>query len=76
MPPGDDVPSEAVAFIDPGGTLRFAVTAEDGRRSADWRVWTARNSDDIYVAARQVVGDFKVSLHQSGSWQHGFIFGR
>lgn len=58
--------------IAPGGTFRFAVTAADGRRSVDWRVWTAPNSDDVYVAARQAGGEVKVSLHQSASWQHGF----
>jgi len=64
---------EPTTSIDPGGTLRFVVAAADGRRSVDWRVWTARNSDDAYVAARLVAGEIKVSLHESGSWQHGFV---
>lgn len=59
------------AAIPPGGTVRF--NASDGsRRSADWRVWTSPNADDVYAAARLTAGEIKVSLHQSGSWQHGF----
>jgi hypothetical protein len=37
----------------PGETLRFAVAAPDGRPSEGWRIRTARNTDDVYVAARQ-----------------------
>jgi hypothetical protein len=49
------------------------LSASDGtHRSADWRVWTSRNADDVYAAARLTGGEIKVSLHQSGSWQHGF----
>jgi hypothetical protein len=62
--------SEPAAFR-PGGTIRF--NASDGaRRSADWRVWTSPNADDVYAAARLTAGEIKVSLHQSRSWQHGF----
>jgi len=56
-----------------GGGVRFAVTGSDGRRSADWRVSTSRNHDDVYLAARLAARWIKVSLHESGSWQHGFI---
>jgi hypothetical protein len=56
----------------PGGTARIAVVDGTGLRSADWRVWTSKNSDDVYLAARLAAGEIKVSLHQSGSWQHGF----
>jgi hypothetical protein len=59
------------AAIQTGGTIRFNVS--DGtRRSADWRVWTSSNADDVYAAARLTAGEIKISLHQSGSWQHGF----
>jgi hypothetical protein len=55
-----------------GGTLRFNVVDKD-RRSVDWRVWTSAHADDVYVAARLVVNSIKISLHESGSWQHGFV---
>lgn len=59
------------AALPPGGTIRF--NASDGtHRSADWRVWTSPNADDVYAAARLTAGEIKVSLHKSGSWSHGF----
>jgi hypothetical protein len=59
------------APIPPGGAVRF--NASDGtRRSADWEAWTSKNSDDVYAAARLTAGEIKVSLHQTGSWSHGF----
>lgn len=56
----------------PGGAVRFAVAADDGKRSASWIVWTSKNSDDVYLAARSTAGISKVSLHHTGSWQYGF----
>jgi hypothetical protein len=59
------------AAIPPGGTVRFNAS-EGTRRSADWRVWTSPNFDDVYAAARLTAGEIKISLHQTGSWSHGF----
>src|SRR5713226_7077109 len=64
-------PPAVPAALPPDSTVRFNVT--DGScRSAEWRVWTAKNADDVYAAARLTAGEIKISLHQSGSWQHGF----
>ena len=59
--------------------LRVAVGGPTSRRSSVWRIWThnglserAANSN-VYVAVRSLAGVFKVSLHESGSWQCGFI---
>jgi hypothetical protein len=60
------------AALPPDSSIRFNVT-DGSRRSVDWRIWTVKNADDVYVAARLVAGEIKISLHQSGSWQHGFI---
>jgi hypothetical protein len=57
----------------PGGAVRFAVFAADGSRSGTWRVWTSRRQLDVYITARSMARSWKVSLHQSGSWQHGFV---
>jgi len=50
---------------------RFVVRAGDGRRSAQWRVWTgSRNtkpSDEVYIAPRSLGGEVKVSLHSDGT---------
>ncbi|WP_264032400.1 hypothetical protein [Cellulosimicrobium sp. SH8] len=53
--------------------VRFAVRASDGRRSAEWRLWTGdkKPTDETYLAPRSLAGDFKVSLHKSGYSQHG-----
>ena len=59
----------------PGGTVRLAVGTASGPRSSTWRVWTSKNADDVYVAARSTAGLMKASLHESGSWQFGFIDG-
>ncbi len=52
--------------------IRFAVGKPHGARSATWRVWKHRTSDDVYVAARRIAGQFKVSLHKDGTWLWGF----
>jgi hypothetical protein len=52
-----------------GGT-RFAVGTADGARSSVWRVWAYRS--DVYVAARSMVSEMRVSLHASGKWRAAF----
>jgi hypothetical protein len=54
----------------PDFEMRFFVGVADGRRSGPWRVWTKRN--DVYVGARQIAGQLKVSLHASGQCNHAF----
>ena len=54
---------------------RFGVGAEDGPRSAAWRLWTGKGTSDVYLAARTLGGHVKVSLHESdapGSWRFAF----
>jgi hypothetical protein len=58
--------------VGPGKGVRFAVFADDGRRSMAWTVWTSRHTLDAYLTARPLGGTWKISLHQSGSWQSGF----
>lgn len=48
--------------------IRFTV-GEPGRRSTVWRVWAPPGKDDVYIASRQSVGIFKISLHESGDWR-------
>lgn len=50
----------------PSVVARFAITAPDGRRSAEWRVWTGKNrkvTDELYLAPRHRAAEFKYSLH-------------
>jgi len=58
--------------VGPGKFVRLAVIDEAGRRSTTWNVWTSRHTLDAYITARPQGGRWKVSLHASGSWQHGF----
>lgn len=57
----------------PVTTCRFVVMAEDGRRSAVWRVWTGdkRPTDEVYAAHRMRASEVKFSLHSSGYRQFG-----
>lgn len=51
-------------------TLRFQVTAADGRCSDVSRAWSDGNN--VYLAPRMKGGEFKISLHESGKWRIGF----
>ena len=51
-------------------TIRFQVTAADGRCSDVWRAWS--NKNNVYLAPRLKGGEFKISLHESGKWRLGF----
>jgi hypothetical protein len=51
--------------------LRFAVGEPAGPRSSVWRVWMNDRRDDVYIAARSLASDLKVSLHPN-FWYFGF----
>jgi hypothetical protein len=55
-----------------GGVLRFQIVDTGDRASEAWRIWTTATTADVYIGARSIANDIKVSLHQSGIWQHGF----
>jgi len=64
--------STPAVSVGPGKSVRFAVIADDGRRSMTWTVWTSRHTLDAYLTARPMAGTMKVSLHHTLSWQIGF----
>lgn len=51
--------------------LRFAVGDPSGPRSSVWRIWMNDRRDDVYIAARALASDLKVSLHPE-FWYFGF----
>lgn len=51
--------------------LRFAVGEPAGPRSSVWRVWMNDRRDDVYISARALASDIKVSLHPE-FWYFGF----
>jgi hypothetical protein len=56
-----------------GAPLRFALGAAIGARSTIWTVFGSKNSDDVYVGARDTLPMAKLSLHQSGIWRRALI---
>ena len=64
-------PSDSLVLDNPG-TIRWASGHPDGPRSLTWQVIGSRNSDDVYVGARGMMQDMKLSLHQSGVWRWAF----
>ncbi len=52
--------------------VRFAVGDPAGAQSSVWRLWTSGKHSDVYLAARTVAQDLKISLHESGNWRHAF----
>jgi hypothetical protein len=61
--------------VGPGGAVRFAVGSLTGLRSGSWRIWSAKNTPDVYLAPRFAAGVQKISFHQSGSWSHSLLRG-
>jgi hypothetical protein len=59
--------------VQAGGTIRFAVGSPTGLRSSTWRIWSAKHTKNVYLAARSIAGLQKVSLHESQSWSHSFV---
>jgi hypothetical protein len=55
------------------GTIRFAVGSPTGLRSSTWRIWSAKHTKNVYLAARSIAGLQKVSLHESQNWSHSFV---
>jgi hypothetical protein len=64
-------PWDVVTLIGPGA-IRWATGHPDGPRSLTWTVIGGRNSDNVYVAARGLMGAAKLSLHESGVWRFAF----
>jgi hypothetical protein len=65
---GHDVERHPIPAMKKTSALRFAA-GEPGRRGTVWRLWGAKNADDVYLASRASAHEFKVSLHQSGDWR-------
>jgi hypothetical protein len=45
---------------------RFGVGDPNGKHSMVWKVWASRNSPDVYITARSLLGAMKASIHASG----------
>src|SRR4051794_6728676 len=47
----------------PRFVCRFAVGARDAAVSGIWRVWTARNKPDLFLAFERLSGEIKATVH-------------
>lgn len=53
--------------------LRFCVASRGARlRAASWKLWTPAGKRDVYLAARELGGALKLSLHESGNWHFAY----
>ena len=56
--------------------IRFGVRSALGHRAATWKLWTpGAPKHDVYLACRELKGELKASLHQSGKWHIAFTPG-
>ena len=66
-----DGSESTINLTGPGGVIRLAV-GRPGMSSHVWRIWSNRNSSDVYVAVSVGAGERKWSLHQSREWHDGW----
>jgi hypothetical protein len=51
----------------PTHAIRFGIS--DGNfRASTWKLWTPARKFDVYLACRELGGELKASLHESGQW--------
>lgn len=57
---------------------RFAVGQDNLAYSGIWRVWTARNQPDLYLAVETISGEMKATVHcprpPHSSWERHYSF--
>jgi hypothetical protein len=70
---GDDGMLQAPKqIVDPKDrTIRFRVEDDAGLSSATWVVKGSKNGDDVYIGARAIMSEIKLSLH-SGTWRMAY----
>jgi len=52
--------------------LRFGVFDGAGFRAATWKCWSPSGKEDVYLSCRELGGELKTSLHESGAWHVAF----
>ena len=50
---------------------RIAVGNVQGSQSAVFRIWSPNGKSDVYAAVRDIAGDIKISLHETGECNAG-----
>ncbi|WP_410662118.1 hypothetical protein [Amycolatopsis sp. lyj-84] len=67
------LPAHEQLVMPPGGGFRFAVGVPDGPKSTEYKVFSAKNSSDLYLVIIPTAETMKISFHESGDWQHSFL---
>lgn len=58
----------------PKKSIRFGVGSSESLHSATWKLWTETSGghSEIYLACRELGGELKASMHESGDWHVAF----
>ena len=59
--------STLLVLADGEFTVRLCVGRLDGPRSSVLRIWSPKGKSDVYASMREIAGQVKISLHESGS---------
>jgi hypothetical protein len=51
--------------------VRVAVGNSDGPQSAVFRIWSPLGKSDVYASVRDIAGEIKISLHETGECNSG-----
>lgn len=55
--------------------IRFSIAIRERQcRAASWIVCTNSNTNDVYIACRELNNAIKVSLHESNEWRFAYDF--
>ena len=52
---------------------RLSVGGPDGPTSATFRIWSLKGKSDVYASVREIAGQVKISLHESGECIAGLV---
>ena len=54
--------------------VRVAVGRVEGPHSAVFRIWSDLGASDVYASVRDIAGEIKISLHETGQCNTGLTF--
>ena len=69
---GDSITHTGRRNSDPDNPSKYIGVRSGGRLSLTWRIWSAKNKDDLYISCL-ALPSWKISLHTSGDDNVSFI---
>lgn len=70
---GDEERPDGFSATPPGEGFKFAVGQPGGFKSTIHKIFSSRNSSDVYLVTIPTSGVMKVSFHESGVCQHSYL---